>query len=427
MIENSDKNKLFYSCLRSCHVSLFNITERASGSLDYNSSSHVSPPKKNGLPIYKESRLSTFLHTLCMILVSDNEMVVSCYLDIVERHVYISVDRAKINDLYKDKFKKSVLNIIDHIKDVNCITEHRQNSKERLGIKFTNDIIANSSKKINSRILNMKRKHEETINDNHPGIYDLIKEYEKSKSCIVFCYKLHNFMTDNNPTIGDEKLYRKINKLRGYVRFFRYINKLLEDKKYKDIMIDLCTNNKYTIYYSGNSDSIPTYDFKDSLLKCTGYNSDVVDEYIGKCNGDRYVRERLETMNNGKPYIIKVHSELCLIDNLMSNNIIHKKTKVNIYVSKLCCWCCFEYIRMLRGRGYYIYTEGTHGKIYDRWMIPDPQFIDEMMPILKEKLRGDIDTIVKVGVYSDTGSETSGQFGLNDIDERIDYEAINME
>ncbi|GES73065.1 hypothetical protein GLOIN_2v1474532 [Rhizophagus clarus] len=117
--------------------------------------------------------------------------------------------------------------------------------------------------------------------------------------------------------------------------------------------------------------------WKSTVKQFTG--NDEYEKFMDRCNSKPELVERMNKiytdkttkkleLDNDLTRQIYLHAEL----NILASVIRQKKKESRIFIgiSKRCCYLCELYINFLRLKGYSIFINGGHKKIYSAWKLP---------------------------------------------------------
>ncbi|KAJ3405678.1 hypothetical protein HDV05_006473 [Chytridiales sp. JEL 0842] len=305
-----------------------------------------------------------FMSSLSRLLVANREVVTLHYnFDNGSKQLFVTSNH---ND--------SIDNIRQHLQIIiNCIhdlirmlaNDHTQEQIENWEEDLTRYIVQYAKTKLARRLDHLLQ----DVGMKQLDCFAKVSEYRTVGRLGAACVVIAQHMTpDFTETVkkNDPRLHRRLLKVADYVRFALHVSKMCKQQKYRQALSSISN-----VQFSKDT-AIDTHVWTyEKTISAFATKLDMVE------SGEKYCRlvvdiqqknDDIKSLNQRTQVKVACHSELHMLNLLKSQGV---KPTI-LFVSKLCCALCYNHIttmNMLNGQN--VIVEGTNGKIYDGWRIPE--------------------------------------------------------
>jgi len=411
-MEISEEEKLIYSGIRALFVHPFNCNKRDYNDIEstYSDESLEEEQDKTTLRISRGrgKTRDEFMYNLLWCITKKDEVVACSFKFSENSKLYIGCNyNTKEEQLvtiiqeilkYKDSFD---------IKKKDIRIQERSHLQDRLSEYI--------SSKISKRIESIKKKQGELELEKYTSIKEVVfcKKEPRDKAIMLYLK-----IADRKKEIINKKLLRKITKLTAFIRLPLLIDNIMKTKTYSTILRNL--KMKDIIIGKGTKIKVETYNWEETMkryAKRLGLErSIVIENYIKNARKD-FDTEK-DRMDKISQIEVSEHAEMKIVemihDKIRTKNISHP---ISIFVSKLCCICCYSIILGLNKNKTLYKITGTHGKIYSGWKIPN---IKDSIHHIRHTLDKIMEQQITHNSIGEIGSESGSEKGESP-DENQEY------
>jgi hypothetical protein len=212
----------------------------------------------------------------------------------------------------------------------------------------------------------------------------------------------------------DSRLHRRLLKIGDYVRFGLLVSKMCKQAKYQQVFASITESKIECSKDSPTKTPVLTYEKTIAAFAKKLDAEESADKYRDLVFSIEQKANDVSSMNKTNLCKVALHSELHMLDLLQSKGLIRRQKPTILFVSKLCCALCYNHIRTINTiAGQNVIVEGTSGKVYDGWKVPEERTGKQAAEyFVEDVLRRQFRQFRAEDACSDTNSVTSAESDL---------------